>query len=223
MISTVESLGTSTLSTAPHPSVSSGLGLLKILMDRGLAALGLLLLAPLLLAIAIAVKLDSPGPVFFTQRRVGLNGRTFSIYKFRSMQIDAEARLQELLHRNEMQGPLFKIKDDPRVTRIGRILRKLSLDELPQLINVMKGEMSLVGPRPPLPSEVSHFEPWQLHKFCVRPGVTGLWQVSGRSELLSFDQAIMLDLDYVARWSLALDLKILFKTVPVVLSARGAH
>jgi exopolysaccharide biosynthesis polyprenyl glycosylphosphotransferase len=171
--------------------------------------------------IALAVKLSSRGPIFFRQTRVGLNGRRFTFYKFRSMVPDAEARRAELIHLNEMDGPVFKIKRDPRITRVGRFLRKFSLDELPQMWNVLRGDMSLVGPRPPIPSEVESYEGWQRRRFSVKPGLTCLWQVSGRNEI-GFRRWMELDLEYIDTWSLALDLKILLKTVPVVMMGKGA-
>ena len=181
-----------------------------------------LLLPPVFLLIAIAVKLTSRGPVFFRQERVGYHGRPFKILKFRTMVMDAEDRLEDLMHMNEATGPLFKMKDDPRVTKVGRLLRKLSLDELPQLFNVIRGDMSLVGPRPPLPREVAQYEDWMMARLEVRPGITGLWQVSGRSEL-PFEDYVRLDLFYIENWSLAYDLFILAKTVPTLVTARGAH
>lgn len=180
------------------------------------------IIAPLFAIVAIAIKVDSPGPVFFTQNRVGLHKRKFEMYKFRSMVVDAEERMKEIEHLNEAQGANFKIKNDPRVTRVGRILRKSSIDELPQLINVVKGDMSLVGPRPMSLRDVSLFDKGvQRKRFSVRPGITGLWQVSGRSDL-AFDRWIELDLRYIETWSLGLDIKILFKTVPAVLKGSGA-
>jgi exopolysaccharide biosynthesis polyprenyl glycosylphosphotransferase len=206
-----------------HPSIGTWSGRLKRLFDLLAATAGLVVLAPLLLIVAAWIKLDSPGPVFFTQRRVGLGGREFPIYKFRSMVVDAEAHLARLRHLNEMDGPLFKMKDDPRITRVGRFLRRTSLDELPQLINVALGDMSLVGPRPPLPSEVEQFKPHHHEKFLVRPGITGPWQVSGRNEIADFEAISALDRGYVREWSFGLDLHLLWRTIPVVLAQRGAH
>jgi lipopolysaccharide/colanic/teichoic acid biosynthesis glycosyltransferase len=167
------------------------------------------------------VRLDSSGPAFFKQRRVGLRGRQFSIWKLRTMREDAEEQRLELEYRNEADGLLFKIEDDPRVTRVGRFLRRSSLDELPQLINVLAGHMSLVGPRPPLPGEVSGYSDRTGRRLLVKPGMTGLWQVSGRNAL-SFEDYVRYDLLYVQNWSAALDLYILWKTVPAVLFRRGA-
>ena len=196
---------------------------LKDIMDRTLAGLGLLLLWPLFAAIAFAIKLSSPGPAFFVQQRFGLNKRRFGMIKFRSMVVDAEARLAAMEHMNENSGPTFKIKRDPRVTRVGAFLRSTSLDELPQLINVIKGEMSLVGPRPLPTRDVQRFsEPWLMRRFSVKPGITGLWQVSGRSNT-DFDNAIKLDLRYIDRWSLLMDVRILLQTVSAVLRRSGAY
>lgn len=205
-----------------HPSLHSVTGFLKRAFDLSLVLVAAPAYVPVMLAVAAAIKLDSRGPVFFVQKRVGLNGDHFHMYKFRSMRIDAENLLQEVQHLNEMKGPLFKIKNDPRVTKIGRLIRKTSLDELPQLINVLKGEMSLVGPRPPLVSEVEQFEPAYFEKFAVRPGITGLWQVSGRNETNEFKEAIALDVHYVRNWSLKFDFAILLRTVLVVLKCEGA-
>ncbi len=195
--------------------------LLKRALDVTLSALLLLVFAIPMALMALAIKLDSPGPIIFRQKRVGKGGALFEVYKFRSMRHNADKELQHLLRYNEADGPLFKMKTDPRVTRVGRWLRRLSLDELPQLVNVLKGEMSLVGPRPPIPAEVAQYEPWHLKRLEVPPGLTGLWQVSGRSEL-SFDEMVLLDIYYIETWSLGLDLRILLKTLPAVLLARGA-
>jgi exopolysaccharide biosynthesis polyprenyl glycosylphosphotransferase len=195
---------------------------LKRLTDLTLTTAGLLAIWPLLLVIAIAIKLDSPGPVLYRQQRVGKDGRLFSMLKFRSMFRDADRRRDALIAANEATGPLFKIRNDPRVTRVGRVLRRSSLDELPQLLNVIRGEMSLVGPRPPLPSEVEEYEAWQLGRLRAVPGMTGLWQVSGRSDV-SFHDMVRLDLHYIRNWSLSLDLEILWQTLPAVLGNRGAY
>jgi exopolysaccharide biosynthesis polyprenyl glycosylphosphotransferase len=200
----------------------SGLGwLAKNLMDRVFAFLGLMLLTPVFATIALAIKLSDRGPVFFRQPRVGHEGRTFRVWKFRTMYVDAEDRLASLVDQNESDGMLFKIKEDPRVFPVGRFLRGTSLDELPQLINVLKGEMSLVGPRP-LPADDGDFLGDVRRRLLVRPGITGLWQVSGRSDL-SWDEAVRLDLYYVDNWSLAYDLSILWRTVGVVLARKGAY
>jgi len=171
---------------------------------------------------ALAIKLTSPGPVFFKQERCGLNGRVFTMYKLRSMIDNAEQNRLELEALNEMDGPVFKLSRDPRTTPVGKLLRKFSIDEFPQLYNVLRGEMSLVGPRPPLPQEVARYERWQRRRLSMKPGITCLWQISGRNEI-SFHEWMKLDLTYIDNWSLLLDLKILLKTVPVVLLGRGAR
>jgi exopolysaccharide biosynthesis polyprenyl glycosylphosphotransferase len=194
----------------------------KRAFDLSASTLGLAVLAPVLFVIAAAIRLTSPGPVFYRQERVGQRGRPFTILKFRTMRRGADAMVAELRAKHGMNDLMFKLQDDPRVTRVGRFLRRFSLDELPQLINVVRGEMSLVGPRPPLPEEVAEYEDWQFDRLEVPPGVTGLWQVSGRSEL-SFDECVRLDLFYIENWSLAYDLYIVAKTLPVLVSRRGAY
>jgi exopolysaccharide biosynthesis polyprenyl glycosylphosphotransferase len=194
----------------------------KRAFDLSAATLGLVVLSPVLLVIAAAVRLTSPGPVLYRQGRVGHRGRPFTILKFRTMHSGADEMVDELRLKHGMNDLMFKLQADPRVTRVGRFLRRFSLDELPQLINVLRGEMSLVGPRPPLPEEVAEYEDWQFDRLEVSPGVTGLWQVSGRSEL-SFDECVRLDLFYIENWSLAYDLYIVAKTVPVLVSRRGAY
>ena len=196
--------------------------LLKRITDVAGSFTLLVLLSPLFLIIAALIKLTSSGPIFFNQVRCGLGGRKFAFYKFRSMIVDAEERKKGLESLNEMSGPVFKIRDDPRITPVGRIIRKLSIDELPQLYNVLKGEMSLVGPRPPIPEEVQKYERWQRRRLSMRPGLTCLWQVNGRNEV-DFDQWMKLDLEYIDNWSLGLDLKIMLRTIPVVLTGHGAH
>ncbi len=194
----------------------------KRAFDVAVSAAVLLLLSPVLLAIAVAIKRESPGPVLFRQRRVGLNGREFDLFKFRSMHVDAEAQLAGLLALNEASGPVFKMRHDPRVTRVGRFIRKTSFDEFPQFWNVLRGEMSVVGPRPPIPDEVRQYERWQRRRLSVRPGITCTWQISGRSDV-SFDRWMRLDLEYIDNWSLLGDLQIFAKTIPAVLTARGAR
>jgi exopolysaccharide biosynthesis polyprenyl glycosylphosphotransferase len=194
----------------------------KRAVDLGLSLLLSLLTLPIQALAALAIKLTSPGPAFFRQVRCGLNGRHFTLFKFRTMETKAEERLLEIAHLNEMTGPVFKAARDPRLTPVGRLLRRLSIDELPQLWNVIVGDMSLVGPRPPLPEEVSRYEPWQRRRLSMKPGLTCLWQVSGRSEL-DFDRWMALDLKYIDTWSPLLDFKILLKTVPAVLSGKGAR
>ena len=194
---------------------------MKRLFDIVVSAGALLLLAPLLLVTAILVKLTSKGPILFKQERVGLHCRTFHMLKFRSMVSDAESLKASLMAQNESSGPVFKIAKDPRVTRVGRFLRKYSVDELPQLLNVLRGDMSIVGPRPALRCEVSRYEAWQRRRLSVRPGLTCVWQVSGRSQI-SFGTWMLLDMRYIDHWSLWEDLRLIFQTVPVVLTGRGA-
>jgi exopolysaccharide biosynthesis polyprenyl glycosylphosphotransferase len=205
------------------PTLTAWNLLVKRVMDVTLAAIGLVVLAPVFLLVAIAIKLDSPGPVFFRQRRVGQAGRLFDILKFRSMRVDAEQALVGLQEQSIYSDPrLFKIPKDPRVTSLGRWLRRTSIDELPQLYNVLKGDMSLVGPRPPLPSEVALYEEHHFFRFDMRPGITGPWQVSGRNLVTLFDEVIRLEGEYVRNWHPGLDLSILLRTIPVVLRMRGA-
>ena len=194
----------------------------KVIFDVAGALIGLIVLSPLLLAVALAISLDSRGSILYRAERVGLNGKPFSMLKFRSMVKDAELRRNRLLQRNEGAGPLFKMRDDPRVTRVGRWIRRLSIDELPQLVNVLCGQMSLVGPRPPLSSEVMTYTGDVHRRLLVKPGITGLWQVSGRSNL-SWEESVRLDLFYVENWSWIQDLMIMSRTVGAVLRARGAY
>ncbi len=194
---------------------------LKRLLDIVVASAAIITLAPLLLVAALAVKLTSKGPILFGQVRVGMRGRTFKMLKFRSMVVNAEELKAALLHRNEQTGPVFKLQRDPRVTRVGRFLRKYSIDELPQLFNVLNGEMSLVGPRPAIPEEVARYAAWQRRRLSVRPGLTCVWQVSGRNDV-SFGSWMVLDMRYIDHWSLAEDLRLILRTVPVVLTGRGA-
>jgi lipopolysaccharide/colanic/teichoic acid biosynthesis glycosyltransferase len=194
----------------------------KRALDLVLGAVLSLVALPVIAVAAVLVKLDSHGPVFHRAVRVGRGGRKFTFLKLRSMQEDAEELRGMLLHLNESQWPAFKLTNDPRVTRVGRLLRKTSIDELPQLWHVVQGHMSLVGPRPPFPEEVERYEPWMLRRLAVRPGLTCLWQISGRSDL-SFEEWMRLDLEYVDRYSLGLDARILLLTVPAVISGRGAY
>ncbi|MBB5870444.1 exopolysaccharide biosynthesis polyprenyl glycosylphosphotransferase [Allocatelliglobosispora scoriae] len=205
-----------------HPRLAGGSRIIKDAVDRIGALLLVAALAPLFLAVVVKVRMDSPGPILFRQVRVGRDGREFRIFKFRTMHTDAEARLAELKHLNEHDGVLFKIRDDPRVTPVGRWLRRFSLDELPQLFNVALGQMSLVGPRPPLPEEVAMYADDVRRRLAVKPGMTGLWQVSGRSDL-SWEEAVRLDLRYVENWSLSLDLVILLRTLTAVVRSSGAY
>jgi len=186
------------------------------------ALVALVVLSPVVLLVALMVKLESRGPVFYRSSRIGKNGRSFTFLKFRSMVDGADRARKQLTHLNEVDGPVFKISRDPRVTRIGRLLRITSLDEIPQFFNVLKGDMSLVGPRPPIPEEVEQYEPWQLRRLDVKPGITCLWQISGRSTL-SFREWMRLDLEYIKHRSFWLDLRILMRTIPAVLSREGAY
>ncbi len=196
--------------------------IVKRVMDLVVASIGLLLGWPILLLIALAIKHDSPGPVLFRQERVGKNYRRFTIYKFRSMRVSAEEELKSLKEVVESDEITFKMRDDPRVTRVGRFLRRFSLDELPQLINILKGDMSMVGPRPPIPAEVEQYQPWHLKRLTVPPGLTGMWQVSGRSEL-TFDEMVLLDLYYIEHWSPWLDVAIMVRTIPQAFLGVGAY
>jgi exopolysaccharide biosynthesis polyprenyl glycosylphosphotransferase len=193
----------------------------KRVFDIMSSAVALWVLAPMLLIVAALVKLTSKGPVLFRQTRVGLHGRPFKMLKFRTMVENAEELKAELTQQNEMDGPVFKMKKDPRITSIGRVLRKFSIDELPQLINVLRGDMSVVGPRPPVPNEVARYEPWHRRRLSVRPGLTCIWQVSGRNEI-SFEQWMYMDLQYIDTWSFSKDIGLILKTFPVVLTGRGA-
>lgn len=195
---------------------------LKRVLDVTVAVIAIILTSPIMLITALFIKLESPGPVIFKQVRVGKDGEHFYCYKFRSMYVDAEQRLRELQAKNEADGPVFKMKRDPRVTRVGRVIRKLSIDELPQLFNVLKGEMSLVGPRPALPSEVAKYTYEQIGRLHAIPGITGLQQVSGRSDL-DFKRWVELDLQYIAEQSIWKDFEILLRTIPAVLLGRGAY
>jgi exopolysaccharide biosynthesis polyprenyl glycosylphosphotransferase len=201
-----------------HKPVQRGL---KRAFDIAASGFALLTLSPLLLTVAVLVKLTSRGPILFKQERVGLHGRRFFMLKFRSMVVNAEELKAKLVAQNEMNGPVFKMKRDPRVTAVGRFIRKYSIDELPQLINVLRGEMTIVGPRPPIPSEVANYEAWQRRRLSVRPGLTCVWQVSGRNQI-SFEEWMYLDMQYIDHWSLKEDFALILKTVPVVLTGRGA-
>ena len=207
-----------TSSTTPE---KESLLLLKRVVDLVLSFKFLVLLSPLLLILALLIKLTSRGPILYRQTRCGLGGRKFTLFKFRSMQADTDLHREELEALNEADGPVFKIKDDPRCTGVGRFMRKFSLDELPQLFNILKGEMSFVGPRPPLPEEVEKYEPWQRRRLRMQPGLTCLWALEGRSKL-NFRRWMELALQYIDNWSPTLDLKIFLKTIPVVLLGRGA-
>ncbi len=195
---------------------------MKRVVDISVALFLLILFLPIIPVVTLLILLDSPGPIFFSQKRVGKNGKTFSFYKFRSMVSGAENVIGSLRPLSGVDGPVFKIKDDPRITHVGRFLRRSSLDELPQLINVLLGDMSVVGPRPNLPSEVSQYLPWQKRRLDVVPGITCFWQIAGRSHI-GFQEWMRLDLEYVRKRSLATDLKIMFKTVPAVIARKGAY
>jgi exopolysaccharide biosynthesis polyprenyl glycosylphosphotransferase len=219
-VSYVEDLsGVPVLSLMESPDRQLGLAI-KRLIDISVATVGLTVGLPLLVLISLAVLVDSGWPVFFRQQRVGLHGRRFKVLKFRTMVIDAEARRAELLHLNEIKGRAFKVTDDPRTTAVGKVLRRTSLDELPQLWNVLVGEMSMVGPRPPMPSEVDEYDPWHRRRLSMKPGITGLWQVDARREV-DFDRWVEMDLQYIDQWSLLLDTKIALRTLPAILRAEG--
>jgi exopolysaccharide biosynthesis polyprenyl glycosylphosphotransferase len=211
-----------TLLHVDHPQLSGPRQIVKEIFDRVVAGIALLLLSPLFVALALAIRLTDNGPALFTQTRVGKGGCTFKIYKFRTMVVDAEKRLAELRAHNDYDGVLFKMRHDPRITAIGGRLRKWSLDELPQLINVFRGEMSLVGPRPPLPEEAARYAEHVRRRLVVKPGITGMWQVNGRSDL-SWDETVRLDLRYVENWSFVLDLQILWKTLSALRRGSGAY
>jgi exopolysaccharide biosynthesis polyprenyl glycosylphosphotransferase len=204
-----------------EPELSGTRRWIKTVLDRLLALTLILITLPMLISVALLVRLTSRGPAIFRQTRIGLRGRPFRVWKFRTMTQDAEARLHEVIHLNEHEGVMFKIRDDPRITRVGRLLRATSIDELPQLWNVLRGDMSLVGPRPPLPNEVERYDDRARRRLLVRPGMTGLWQVSGRADL-SWDDAVRLDLNYVENWSPTMDIVILFRTIKAVALRRGA-
>jgi exopolysaccharide biosynthesis polyprenyl glycosylphosphotransferase len=218
-LSAVSGIPILTLASTPHAGTDI---FLKRLMDIAASFAGLVVAAPFMLLVGLFIKLDSRGPVLFRQVRTGLNGRRFVLLKFRSMTHDAEHQQDALNGLNEMSGPVFKLRMDPRVTRVGAFLRRTSLDELPQLWNVLMGDMSLVGPRPPLPSEVSRYQRWQRRRLSMKPGLTCLWQASGRNEI-DFDEWMRMDMEYIDNWSLSRDIKIILRTIPAVLFAKGAR
>ena len=195
---------------------------IKRVIDVVCSFVGVLVLSPLFVVIAIIIKFTSKGPVFFSQKRVGRDGKEFKMYKFRSMVVNAEELKEKLAAQNEMSGPMFKMKDDPRVTKVGKFIRKTSIDELPQLLNVLKGDMSLVGPRPSLPKEVAQFEDWMYRRLEVKPGLTCYWQVSGRNNI-DFEDWMKLDVKYVEERNLWIDIKLIFKTVGVLFGDKNAH
>jgi exopolysaccharide biosynthesis polyprenyl glycosylphosphotransferase len=216
-LETIDGVGVYSLANGPDRAVSL---LFKRLVDIAGAAILLVATSPVVAALALAIKLDSPGPVLFRQERVGLHGRPIMVVKFRSMCSDAEDLLPNLMRENEISGHAFKLANDPRTTRVGRFLRRSSLDELPQLWNVLRGQMSLVGPRPPLPSEVAHYDAWHRRRLSMKPGMTGLWQVGARHSP-EFDRWVEQDLEYIDTWSLWLDIKIIVRTVPAMISGTG--
>lgn len=200
-----------------------GFQCVKRIIDIVLSAVGLVCLIPVFIVVAILMKKEEPkGPIFFKQTRVGRNGKEFTMYKFRSMCVDAEEKLAELLAENEIKGAMFKMKDDPRVTKIGKAIRRNSIDELPQLLNVLKGDMSLIGPRPPLPREVKEYSRYDLQRLLVKPGCSGLWQISGRNEM-NFAEMVELDIQYIRKQSLVNDIKIIWKTVRVMVFPNSAY
>lgn len=220
----VSSIGTYPVVTYHTVTLNSYEQLVKRILDIVVSAVGIILTCPIMLITAIAIKIDSPGPVLFKQTRVGMNGRLFKVYKFRSMRQDAEALKAELMEQNEMKDSLmFKMKDDPRITKVGKFIRKTSIDELPQFFNVLEGTMSVVGTRPPTTDEVSQYKRSQWRRISIKPGITGIWQVSGRSNITDFDKVVEMDLRYIDNWSLWLDIKIIFKTVGVVLKHDDAY
>jgi exopolysaccharide biosynthesis polyprenyl glycosylphosphotransferase len=218
----VDAVGGIPLIGVKESSISGGAIAIKRAMDVMFTGLLFLLCLIPMALIALVIKLTSPGPAIYAQARVGRGGKMFTAFKFRTMRLGADEEIETLLHLNEASGPLFKIRNDPRTTSIGKWLRRTSFDELPQLWNVLRGDMSLVGPRPPLPNEVAKYQEWHKRRLDVAPGVTGLWQVSGRSTL-TFDEMVMLDLYYIENWSPWLDMWILLKTIPALLTARGAY
>lgn len=217
----VSYLGHIPLLTFYTVTLDEGALLLKRILDIIGAIVGLIITGILFVIFAPIIKKESPGPVFYSQPRVGKNGRVFKLYKFRSMYQDADERKKELEHLNMMKGAIFKIEDDPRITKIGKFMRKYSLDEFPQFYNVLKGDMSLVGTRPPTLEEVEHYENWHRRRLSIKPGITGMWQVSGRNEIEDFDEIVALDVKYIDNWSIALDLKIIFKTIGAVFNKTG--
>ena len=196
---------------------------LKRMMDIAGALVGCLISLPIIAIVAIPLKIESPGPLIFKQKRVGLNGRIFYIHKLRSMYTDAEERKKELMAKNEMNGLMFKMQDDPRITKVGKFIRKTSIDELPQFFDVLCGNMSLVGTRPPTVDEYNQYDSHHKRRLSMKPGITGLWQVSGRSSIQNFEDVVALDVQYIDHWSLWGDIKLLFKTVAVVFTGRGAE
>ncbi len=219
----VSSVGTYPMITYHTVTLNTYEQSLKRLMDIVISLVGIIITSPIMLVTAIAIKLDSRGPVFFKQLRVGQNGRTFYMFKFRSMCQDAEARKKDLMSQNEMDGFMFKMKDDPRVTKVGKLIRKTSIDELPQFFNVLHGDMSVVGTRPPTVDEVSNYKRSQWRRISIKPGITGLWQISGRNDITDFDKVVELDLRYIDNWTIMSDIVIILKTVVVLFKRKGAY
>lgn len=220
----VSTVGTYPVITYHTISLNTYEQVIKRIIDIIVGFIGVVVFSPIMLVTAIAIKIDSPGPVVFKQTRVGQNGRNFKIYKFRSMYIDAEERKKELMAKNEIEGGvMFKMKDDPRITRVGKIIRKLSIDELPQFFNVLGGTMSMVGTRPPTLDEVEKYKRNQWRRISIKPGITGMWQVNGRSNIHNFEEIVEMDVEYIDNWSLLLDFKIMLKTVLVLLNHKGAY
>ena len=219
----LDEIGKFAVVSVSRNSLSLSQQFLKRLMDIVGGLVGTVVFTIAFVIFGILIKIDSEGPVIFVQKRVGMNGRIFDFYKFRSMYKDAEARKKELMAQNEVTGLMFKMEDDPRITRIGKFIRKTSIDELPQFINVLRGDMSLVGTRPPTVDEYEHYEPWHKSRLSMKPGITGLWQISGRSDIKDFDEVVKLDMEYIDNWSLGEDIKILVKTVGVVFTGKGSR
>ncbi len=219
----VSSVGTYPLITYHTITLNTYEQLIKRMMDIVISLVGIIITSPIMIITAIAIKLDSPGPVLFRQQRVGQNGRIFDIYKFRSMCQDAEEKKEELLNQNEMDGFMFKMKDDPRVTKVGKFIRKTSIDELPQFFNVLKGNMSIVGTRPPTVEEVSKYKRGQWRRISIKPGITGMWQISGRNDITDFDKVVELDLKYIDNWTIGEDITIILKTIGVLFRRKGAY
>lgn len=211
-----------TVNDSRNYSRNFGYVILKRVIDVFGALFGLLILSPILIAVGIAIKLDSKGPIFYSQVRVGKDGSCFKMYKFRSMVTNAEELLEKIRDKNEMDGPMFKIKEDPRITNIGKLIRRTSIDELPQLMNVLIGDMSLVGPRPSLPKEVDEFEPWMIERLSVKPGLTCFWQVSGRNNI-GFKEWMKMDVKYVRERNTLTDIKLILKTAMLMLGDKNAH
>ena len=218
----IESMGPYNVVTFATTMYSTGSLIVKRLMDIMGGIVGLVITAIAFIFVAPAIWIEDKGPVFFSQKRVGKNGRIFKIYKFRSMYVDAEERKKELMKNNEMSGAMFKMKDDPRITKVGKFIRKTSIDELPQFLNILKGDMSLVGTRPPTIDEVNVYENWHRRRLSIKPGLTGLWQVSGRNKINDFDDVVKYDLEYIDNWSVLMDIKLILKTIFVVFKGTGS-